>query len=153
MSGRAICLIAFALWSASMVGVGWAWRGDRADASESRQGAATVKQSLTVEQQARATEHQQADIVATIGAKHEEARAAAEAVPSAVVAELRAGTLQLRDNLATCSTSLLSQAVAGTIERDAHAQLRAEVAGAVVQVGRDADDQLRACQAVITADR
>lgn len=148
-----IALAAFAVWSAAMFGAGWAWRGDRAEGSEARQQAATDKDSLSVERQARATEHQQAEGLATIGAKHEESRTAAEAVPAAVVADLRAGTLQLRDDLATCSTSLLSQAVAGAVERDAHAQLRAEVAGAVVQVGRDADDQLRACQAVIKADR
>ena len=86
-------------------------------------------------------------------AKHEEDRTAAATVPAAVVADLRAGRLQLRDDLATCSTSLLSQAVAGAVERDAHAELRAEVAGAAVQIGRDADDHVSASQAVIRADR
>jgi len=103
--------------------------------------------------QTRATEHAKAETLATIGAKHEEDRTAAATVPAAVVADLRAGRLQLRDDLATCSTSLLSQAVAGAVERDAHAELRAEVAGAAVQIGRDADDHVRASQAVIVADR
>ncbi|MDU1661329.1 MAG: lysis system i-spanin subunit Rz [Stenotrophomonas maltophilia] len=101
----------------------------------------------------RAVEHRQADSLATIGAKHEEDRTAAATVPAAVVADLRAGRLQLRDDLATCNTARLSEAVAGAVERDAHAQLRAEVAGDLVQIGRDADDQIRACQAVIAADR
>jgi hypothetical protein len=109
--------------------------------------------AVTQVNQARATEHTQAAALADIGAKHEEDRRTAEAVPDAVVADLRAGNLQLRNDLATCSTQQLSNAVAGAIERDAGAQLRAEVAGDLVQVGRDADDQLRACQAVIAADR
>ncbi|WP_108767926.1 lysis system i-spanin subunit Rz [Stenotrophomonas sp. SAU14A_NAIMI4_5] len=153
MTHPAAVLAAFVLWSAAMFGAGWAWRGDRAEGSEALSQVATGKQALQVEQQARAVEHQQADEMAAIGAKHEEDRTAAQAVPAAVVADLRDGRLQLRDDLATCSTSLLSQAVAGAVERDQAAQLRAEVAGAVVQVGRDADDQVRACQAVIEVDR
>lgn len=133
--------------------LGWEWRDRSADLNvsqgETRQAVAFVAQV----QSARAIEHGQADVMANIGAKHEEDRAAAETVPDAVVAGLRTGDLQLRDDLATCTTSLLSRAVAGTIERDAHAQLRAEVAGALVQVGRDANDQVRSCQAVIIADR
>lgn len=133
--------------------VGWEWRDRSADLNaslgETKQAVAAVAQV----QSARAIEHRQANTMANIGAKHEEDRAAAEAVPDAVVADLRTGDLQLRDDLATCTTSLLSEAVAGTIERDAHAQLRAEVAGALVQVGRDANDHVNSCQAVIIADR
>jgi len=132
---------------------GWSWRGDRAKGAEFRQQAGVSAVLADQVNQARVTEHIQADTMANIGAKHEEDRAAAEAIPDAVVAELRTGDLQLRDDLATCTTSLLSQAVAGTIERDAHAQLRAEVAGALVQVGRDSDDHVKSCQAVIVADR
>lgn len=144
---------AFALWSSAMFGAGWAWRGDRADGREADQRAAGAEAVTAQVNRTRATEHQQAEDLATIGAKHEEDRTAAQAVPAAVVADLRDGRLQLRDDLATCSTNLLSQAVAGAVERDQAAQLRAEVAGALVQVGRDADDQVRACQAVIEVDR
>ncbi|MBN4990730.1 lysis protein [Stenotrophomonas maltophilia] len=153
MNRIAIAVAAFALWSAAMFGVGWTWRGDRAEGSEANQrasGAVAVAEQVN---QTRAVEHRQAVSLATIGVKHEEDRAAAEAVPAAVVADLHAGRLQLRDDLATCSTSLLSQAVAGAVERDAHAELRAEVAGVAVQIGRDADDQVRGSQAVIRADR
>ncbi|HEL3245901.1 TPA: lysis protein [Stenotrophomonas maltophilia] len=149
----AIAVAAFALWSGAMVGVGWAWRGDRAEGREATQSAASAEAVAAQVNQTRAVEHRQADTLATIGAKHEEDRTAAEAVPAAVVADLRAGRLQLRDDLATCSTSLLSQAVAGAVERDAHAELRAEVAGVAVQIGRDADDHVRGSQAVIRADR
>lgn len=153
MNRIAIAVAAFVLWSVAMVGVGWAWRSDRAEGRESTQRAVGAEAVAAQVNQTRAIEHAQAETLATIGAKHEEDRAAAEAVPAAVVAGVRDGSLQLRDDLATCSTSLLSQAVAGTVERDQAAQLRAEVAGALVQIGRDADDHVRACQAVIRADR
>lgn len=143
----------FAAWSGAMFGAGWAWRGDRAEAKENGQQAAASAAQVQQLYEVRATEHTQAETMAAIGAKHEEDRAAATTLPDAVVAGVRDGTLQLRDDLATCSTARLSEAVAGTIERDAHAQLRAEVAGAAVQIGRDADDHVRAGQAVISADR
>ncbi|NGM53584.1 hypothetical protein G5C63_04565 [Stenotrophomonas pavanii] len=153
MSRIAVVVVGLGLWSAAMFGAGWTWRGDRAGASEANQRGTSALAVAEQVNQARAVEHRQADSLATIGAKHEEDRAAAETVPAAVVADLRAGRLQLRDDLATCSTARLSEAVAGAVERDAHAQLRAEVAGDLVQIGRDADDQVRACQAVIDADR
>nr|WP_313518580.1 lysis system i-spanin subunit Rz [Stenotrophomonas pavanii] len=153
MNRTLAAVAAFALWSGAMFGAGWAWRGDRAEGREADQRAAGAEAVADQVNQTRAVEHRQADRLATIGAKHEEDRTAAATVPAAVVADLRAGRLQLRDDLATCSTSLLSQAVAGAVERDAHAELRAEVAGAAVQIGRDADDHVRACQAVIRADR
>ena len=153
MSRIAIYLLVFVAWSAAMFGAGWAWRGDRADGTESDQRAAGAEAVAEQVNQARATEHQQADALATIGAKHEEDRTAATAIPAAIAAGVRDGSLQLRDDLATCNTARLSQAAAGAVERDQAAQLRAEVAGALVQIGRDADDHVRACQAVIEADR
>ncbi|MBN5173074.1 lysis protein [Stenotrophomonas maltophilia] len=153
MNRIAIAVAAFVLWSGAMFGAGWAWRSDRAEGWEATQRAAGAVAVADQVNQTRAVEHRQADNLATIGAKHEEDRTAAATVPAAVVADLRSGRLQLRDDLATCSTSLLSQAVAGAVERDAHAELRAEVAGVAVQIGRDADDHVRGTQAVIEADR
>ncbi|MCS3807816.1 hypothetical protein [Xanthomonas sp. 4461] len=143
----AVGLLALSFWA------GWTWRGDRAETAAATGQAATGKQALHVEQAARAAEHNQAKAMAAIGDAHEQDREAAKAVPDAVVADLRTGVLQLRNDLATCSTDLLSRSVTGAIERDAHAQLRSEVAGAAVQVVRDADDHVRACQAVVAADR
>lgn len=153
MTRIAIAIIAALLWSAAMVGVGWAWRGDRADGATSEQKAGAALGALASEQAARSTEHQQAEALADIGAKHEEDRQAAQAVPDAVVADLRSGALKLRDGWASCETQRLTEASAGAAERNAAAERRDEFAGAVVRVGRDADDQLRACQAVIIEDR
>ncbi|WP_232478308.1 lysis system i-spanin subunit Rz [Xanthomonas citri] len=143
----AAAALALSFWA------GWEWRDRSADVATSEQKAGAALGALAGEQAARDTEHKQAEVLADIGAKHEEDRQAAQAVPDAVVADLRSGVLQLRNDLATCSTDLLSRSVTGAIERDAHAQLRSEVAGAAVQVVRDADDQLSACQAVVRADR
>ncbi|RRU09645.1 hypothetical protein EGJ03_09405 [Stenotrophomonas maltophilia] len=153
MNRTVIVVLVFVAWSAGMFGAGWAWRGDRAEGAEARQLVGHSAAHVQHVNQTRATEHNQAEALATIGAKHEEDRTAAEAVPAAVAAGVRDGSLQLRDDLATCNTARLSEAVAGAIERDAHAQLRAEVAGALVQIARDADDHVRSCQAVIGADR
>ncbi|MBN5091697.1 hypothetical protein JY465_04385 [Stenotrophomonas maltophilia] len=153
MNRIVIYLLVFVAWSAAMFGAGWAWRGDRADGTKSDQRAAGAEAVKDQVNQVRATEHQQAEALATIGSKHEEDRTAATAIPAAVAAGVRYGSLQLRDDLATCNTARLSQAAAGAVERGQAAQLRAEVAGALVQIGRDADDHVRACQAVIEADR
>ncbi len=143
----AAAALALSFWA------GWSWRGDRANVAESDQRANVAEAVVDQVNEARAIEHSQADTMASIGAKHEEDRAAAEAVPAAVVAELRAGTVRLRHDLATCHTGRLSEAAAGAIQRDAPADLGVTVAGPAIGIGRDADDQLRACQAVVAADR
>ncbi len=153
MNRTLIAVLAFVVWSAAIFGAGWAWRGDRAEGVEARQQASASAAVVEQVSQTRATEHTQAAAVAAIGAKHEEDRAAAQAVPDAVVAELRAGTVRLRHDLATCHTDRLSEAAAGAGQRDAPADLGVTIAGPAIGIGRDADDQLRACQAVIAADR
>lgn len=148
MSPAAVKLLAFAVWTALVFWAGSVFTGRGADRDAARAQVAQSGAAVTQVQEARTTEHQQAESMAAIGAKHEEDRTAAQAVPAAVVAGVRDGSLQLRDDLATCETSRLSQAVAGAVERDARAQLRGEVAGDLVQVGRDADNHVRACQAI-----
>lgn len=153
MKSPQIAILVLIAWSAGMFAAGWAWRGDRAEGLEARQQASASAAVVEQVNQTRATEHHQADAMATIGAKHEEDRAAAPAVADAVVADVRTGDLRLRDGWAGCETQRLSDAAAAAGERDAAAERRADFAGAVVRAGRDADDQLRACQAVIAADR
>lgn len=131
----------------------WEWRDRAADAAEASQQAAYNASLVQQQVDARAQESKKAQDMATIGANHEKDREAAQAVPDAVVAELRAGNLRLRDDLATCHTASLSQAAASASQRDASAQLNPEVVGAAFGIAQDADDQLRACQAVVKADR
>lgn len=149
----AIYLAAFVLWSVAMGWAGWAWRGDRAEADQASKQVEAGAEQVEQVNQARVTEHAQAEVVATIGETHEQDRAAAEAVPATVVADLRAGNLRLRDGWASCETQRLSEAAVGAGERDAATQRREEFASRVVRIGRDADDQLRACQALVRNDR
>lgn len=144
---------AFAVWSALMFGAGWAWRADRAEGAQAADQRDTAQARVAAEQGARATEKSAASDMAEIGARHEEDRTDAETVPAAVAADLRAGNLRLRREWAGCETQRLSDAAAAARERDALAASRDEAAGRIVRIGRDADDQLRACQAVILADR
>ncbi|MCC4613653.1 hypothetical protein LL963_16400 [Xanthomonas campestris pv. esculenti] len=153
MNRIAIAIIATLVWSGVMVGAGWLWRGDRAEGASSEQKAGAALGALAGEQAARATEHQQAETLSSIGEKLEQDRETAQAVPDAVLAELRSGAIRLRDGWASCETQRLTEAAAGTRERDAATQRREEFAGAVVRVGVDSDDQLRSCQAVVRADR
>lgn len=133
--------------------VGREWRDRSAELAESRQEVKLLAGQVEAVQGARALEQNKGQELAKIGAKHEEDREAAAAVPATVVAGVRSGELRLRDGWASCETQRLSDATAAAAERDEAAQRRAEFAGAVVRVGRDADDQLRACQAVIAEDR
>lgn len=115
--------------------------------------AADAAAALTASEDARMQEQASAGRVATIGDKLEEDRTHAETVPATVAADLRNGNLKLRKQWAACETSLLSSAAASAVERDALAASRDEAVGRIVRIGRDADDQLRACQAVVIADR
>ena len=105
------------------------------------------------EADARAAERRFTQDMADIGSTHEEDRTAAEAVPAAVVADLRAGNRRLQNHWAECATSRAAETAAAAAERDAAAARREADIGNLVRVGRDADDQLRACQQVVLADR
>lgn len=153
MNRIAIAIGLLVIWTGIAFGAGWAWRADRADLTSAKRDKADITAVVEAVEDARATEHTQAGKLAEIGAKHEEDRRDAQSVPGAVAAAVQSGALQLRDELAGCATDRLSGAAAATLERDASAQLRGEIAGAVVQVGRDADDHANACRAVVAADR
>ena len=148
--------IILAVWLLSLLAAfwaGWTWKVDKAEVRETRTELKQAKAETKAVEQARSVEHQKNERLHEIGTQYEAKRSENESLPSTVVAQLNDGTLQLRDDLATCHTQLLSEATASAIQRDEAAQLRAEVAGALVQVGADADDQIRACQAVVVEDR
>lgn len=143
----AVVLLAIGFWA------GWEWRDRSADLSAAEAATAAWQHAEQAQRDARTSEQATGQNLATIGEKHEQDRQTAEAVPDAVVADLRAGNLRLRKEWAGCETQRLSDAAASAIERDALAASRDALAGDLVRVGRDADDQLRACQAVVLADR
>lgn len=148
-----VVMASLLLWSLLMFMTGWRWRGDRSDLAMARADAEQHAGAVQSERRLRRDQEERSEAMASLGEQHEQDRERAAEVDADVVAALRAGTLRLRDDLAACHTGRLSEAAARTCERDAGAQLRAEVAAALVRIGRDADDQLRACQAVIELDR
>lgn len=148
MITRAHILVGLLLFLAGAL-LGREWRDRSADLAESRQATKQAQAGTRAVQSAREVEHTQAGKLAEIGETHEQDRAAAPAIADAVVADLRAGNLRLRREWAGCETQRLSEATAATVERDAAAAGREQLAGEIVRIGRDADDQLRACQAVI----
>ena len=153
MNRIAIAIVALAILLAASFWLGWEWRDRSADIKKLRADlelAELVNDTLV---EAIDSERAKARALADIGTQHEEDRRDAETVPAAVAADLRAGNLRLRREWQGCETQRLSDASAAARERDALSASRDEAAGAVVRVGRDADDQLRACQAVILADR
>ncbi|TDB28418.1 hypothetical protein ATCM_12545 [Stenotrophomonas sp. ATCM1_4] len=133
--------------------LGREWRDRSADIAAGKQEVKQLTRQVLAEQGARALEQTKGQELAKIGAEHEEDREAAEAIPAAVVADLRAGNLQLRRQWAACETNRVSESAAGAAERDALAELRAKDQGDLVRIGREADDQIRACQAVVRSDR
>lgn len=141
--------IAWLLSLLAAFSAGWTWKGDRAEVREARTELKQSKVEAKAADEARAKERSQSDAMAKIGEKHELDRQAAEGVADSVVADLRAGNYRLRNELASCETSRLSSAAASASERDAGAISREEIAAAAVRIARDADDQLRACQAVV----
>lgn len=129
------------------------YRGNALDAqardATAQQRVTKLESQLENERSARDTEHTQAKAMAQIGDENEKDREASASIPAAVVGDLLAGNLQLRDDLATCHTARLSQAVSGAVERDASAQLRPEVAGVALQIVTEAEDHVHSCQAAI----
>jgi hypothetical protein len=132
---------------------GWQWKGDRAEVRETRAELRQSKAETKAVEQARAVEQNKSAALAEIGERHELDRQAAEGVADTVVADLRAGNYRLRDELASCETSRLSSTAATASQRDAGADSREQIAAAAIRIARGADDQLRACQAVVLEDR
>lgn len=104
---------------------------------------------VQVEQGARALEQAKDQELARIGATQGEDREAAKAVPAAVGADLHAGNVRLRREWAAHEANRVPGSAASAAERDALVELRATDRGDSVRVGRDADDQIHVCQAVI----
>lgn len=145
--------IAWLLSLLAAFGAGWTWKGDRAEVRETRTELKQSKAETKAVEQARSVEHQKNERLHEIGTQYEAKRSENESLRSTVVAQLNDGTLQLRKQWAACETSRLSDATAAAIERDALAELRRKDQGDLVRAGRDADDQIRACQAVVLEDR
>ena len=115
------------------------WQGERLEASQA------VVQAVTRQ---REIERRHVADMAAIGARYEQHKAAAEAVELDMVNGLRTGAVRLRRAWTRCEQQL-SQTSATSSKRYAPTADRAALAAALVRAGREADDQVRACQAVV----
>ena len=70
-----------------------------------------------------------------------------------LIADLNAGTVRLRKHWQGCPAAGVSETGAGSGSADAEAQLRAADAAEIIRLGREADEWITACQAVIASDR
>jgi len=133
--------------------MGWSLNGLRASRDLADLNARHNRALADALEKARAIEHQLTAELANIGEHHAQQQHAAPAVEAGILADLRAGTLRLRREWQRCETDRVSDLAAATAERDAAAADRDALAAAIVRAGRDADQQLSACQAVIRAYR
>lgn len=152
-AGVAMRLIAVAAFAAVFFWLGFEWRDRSCDIATSKTALSAAAAQTAAVTAARTTEQAAATTLGTIGEHHEQAREIAETVPAAVAADLRAGNLRLRREWQGCETSRVSDAAAAARERDALTASRDALAGEIVRIGRDADNDLRAAQEVIRADR
>lgn len=130
-----------------------------------RHGAASVAQDFTAHlaqdaiaaqkasEAARRHEQQDAANSAKIADAYEKGKRDAEAAGKRVADDLRAGSLRLRRMWAGCEAERLSGAATSPAEPDADAADRAESAGRIVRSAREADEQIKALQNILRAER
>lgn len=107
-----------------------------------------------------AIEHQRMDDMATLAGTYQKAVEDEKAEHDRITADLRTGTVRLRDRLAFVEFANSGSPKAGTSTRSGDAAkgvgLQAADAEFLLRIASEADrvaDQLRACQAVVLADR
>ncbi|CAG2144472.1 hypothetical protein LMG31506_03013 [Cupriavidus yeoncheonensis] len=119
------------------------------------------KRTADAEKRERDKEDQHADDMAALDAKHTKELADAKTISDRTIADLRAGSIRVRDRL-TCPAAsgpgTASQAGTGASMGDAAARggLQAADAELVLRIAGEADEvavQLAACQAIVRMDR
>lgn len=152
------------VWIAlALVVVGWRYGESRFDAGMARQKAVDakvfVKLAELTEKTRIAVDARERSIRGMLDSSNqarEQGIAHAVGEQQRIVADVRSGTVRLRDEWAGCPASNpVSGDAAGQSRADGEADVRATAAGAVVRVGDDADlqvrglqDALKACQAL-----
>lgn len=113
-----------------------------------------ARKEAEAQAKARQAEQANARAVAKAAEEYERGKADAKATGDRVAAGLLAGTERLRDEWAAeRATNRLSDAATAARHADELAQLRAASAGRIVQIGAEADAQVRGLQRVVRADR
>lgn len=149
---RIYAIAALLLMGLSFI-AGWSWRGSRADAASSKTALSQSKAETEAQEEARITEHANAQRTNEIAESYERGKQDAQATSDRVAADLRAGNLKLRNEWAGCETQRLSDASASASRIDAGADDRAASASRIVRAAAEADAQIRGLQALVIADR
>lgn len=152
--GIALVLIAIGAASGSFV-TREMWK---ADVATVRSDNATVLQGLadsaaTTAALVHKAYDTQVNAFAAIDAKHIEDGKNAKHDQDLLVAGLLNGTVRLRDEWATCRSTVDALAGSGSARPDAGANDRAASAGRIVRAARDADDTIRRLQDILRAER
>lgn len=110
--------------------------------------------SAKAETDARAKEQANAATMAAIDAQHAQELDHAKQNADRTIADLRAGTLRLREQWRGCEAAASVPAPGASAgSADAAADIRTASAAAIVRIAADADARVRALQRVIEADR
>jgi uncharacterized coiled-coil protein SlyX len=112
--------------------------------------------SVQVVEAARAAEKAQSQAFADIAARYEQDKVHAQEQADHVIADLRAGTLRLRQQWTCPSTATpakVPSSAASTGQLDGDAELRAKDSGDLVRVGVECDAQVSRLQAALKAGR
>lgn len=114
----------------------------------------TAYRLAEAEAKAREIERRRVESIAEIEAKHASELGRIESEVEALVSDLRAGNLRLRQHWqASIATCELSGSAAAALHAEHQAQLRAESAARIVRLGAEADAQIRALQEAYEALR
>ena len=111
--------------------------------------AALGKAQADAQVAARKAEAEKAQAIAAIADRYEQDKREADEAQKRLVADLRAGNVRLQDRWRGCVSGIAATAA----ERDAAAADREASAARIVRAARDADDQIRALQDIVKADR
>lgn len=137
----------------ALVAAGMALSWLHGELSQARARTASAEVARAASAAALRAERHLARQMEILGEEHEQERERAPQVAADVVADLQSGVVRLRRQWRACEAARVSDSAAAAAERDALAELRKRDQGDLVRIGREADQQLRACQAVITAWR
>jgi hypothetical protein len=107
--------------------------------------------NLAAEQHAREKEQQEAQALAQAAEQYEKGKKDADAAHDRVLADMRAGTVQLRKHWAACETGRLSAGAASAAQLDAAQRDREESAARIVRAAKQCDEQVSALQQALRA--
>jgi len=112
-----------------------------------------VKAERDAEHAARVEEQTRGRYIAGVDAAYQGGLTDAQAKGERVAADLRAGTLKLRQRWQGCEARHVPSATPAAGKPDGEADDRAESAGRIVRAAAECDAQVQGLQALIQADR